>query len=181
MICIVEDLGMVAYGNQGRVKRKAIFECERCHKHSSPVSYSSVKFRGHYKCGACSQTTHGLTYNKDHIRAVAKQWASKNREKVRKSGNKASRKYKAKNKEKIDNYYYLKNYGMTKSEAIEFKKRGCDICGSHNRPVIDHDHATGEIRGVLCDNHNKGLGLLGDTYDDVVIVLEKLKEYLRGK
>lgn len=52
------------------------------------------------------------------------------------------------------------------------------ICGSKKRVVIDHNHDTGRVRGVLCDNHNKGLGLLGDTYESVIQTLEMLKEYL---
>lgn len=31
-----------------------------------------------------------------------------------------------------------------------------------NAAVIDHDHVTGNIRGILCNSCNKGIGLLKD-------------------
>lgn len=40
--------------------------------------------------------------------------------------------------------------------------------------AIDHDHVTGNIRGLLCNGCNKGLGL----FKDDVNILQKAKEYL---
>lgn len=39
---------------------------------------------------------------------------------------------------------------------------------------IDHDHETGKVRGLLCSNHNRALGLLGD---DIMLLLRSV-EYL---
>lgn len=38
----------------------------------------------------------------------------------------------------------------------------CPICGSTEEPHLDHDHATGQIRGFLCGRCNRALGLLGE-------------------
>lgn len=40
--------------------------------------------------------------------------------------------------------------------------------------VVDHDHVTGKIRGLLCSNHNSGLGL----FEDNALLLRKAATYL---
>lgn len=51
----------------------------------------------------------------------------------------------------------------------------CDICLiSPTHLEVDHDHATGLIRGLLCGPCNTGLGMLRDS----VINLQRAIEYL---
>ena len=47
--------------------------------------------------------------------------------------------------------------------------------GNNKRLHIDHDHKTGEIRGLLCIKCNRALGLVGDNID----TLANLIKYLR--
>lgn len=52
----------------------------------------------------------------------------------------------------------------------------CQICDSEDNLVIDHDHETGFVRGILCHTCNTGLGKLGDTVDRVRRALGYLEQ-----
>lgn len=52
----------------------------------------------------------------------------------------------------------------------------CAICGAANPEHVDHDHATGYIRGILCFNCNGGLG----QFRDSIKYLGKAIDYLKG-
>ncbi|MHB8511486.1 MAG: endonuclease VII domain-containing protein [Actinomycetota bacterium] len=66
--------------------------------------------------------------------------------------------------------HLLRTYGMTIDEFLEMlAKQGrlCAICGiplrvSKRGTAVDHDHATGRVRGILCGNCNRGLGMFQD-------------------
>lgn len=54
----------------------------------------------------------------------------------------------------------------------------CAICGAAGNLVIDHCHATGRVRGLLCNNCNAGLGMFGDAATRVREAAEYLtREY----
>lgn len=52
----------------------------------------------------------------------------------------------------------------------------CQICGNKDRLVVDHDHKSGFIRGLLCYRHNTGLGL----FQDSPSLLRAAAEYLEN-
>lgn len=73
-----------------------------------------------------------------------------------------------------DNAYYKRTYGITKHDfdsMWELQGGKCALCGttgflmrSHHRKklVVDHCHKTGRVRGLLCHNCNRALGLFQD-------------------
>ena len=76
-----------------------------------------------------------------------------------------------------------KNFGKGILETYEFffEKQGgvCGVCGSpengrYKHLSVDHCHSTGKIRGLLCNNCNRGIGLLKDKPD----ILRKAADYV---
>lgn len=92
--------------------------------------------------------------------------------------------------------YGISRYGITVEryqEMLDAQGGGCGICGRletytvGGKPMrlsVDHDHSCcpgrkscGDcVRGLLCNNCNKGIGLLGHSHE----VLTKAASYVRG-
>lgn len=76
----------------------------------------------------------------------------------------------------------LKRRGATQDlydKLYEAQKGCCAICNEPEEKFswlcIDHDHDTGRIRGLLCPNCNRGIGLLKDN----AALLERAAEYIK--
>ena len=78
-----------------------------------------------------------------------------------------------------------KRYGITLDDygRILAEQDGrCAICGGHqskqkHRLSVDHDHATGEIRGLLCTRCNVFLGRIESPEGLLNKALEYLKDH----
>jgi hypothetical protein len=74
-----------------------------------------------------------------------------------------------------------KRRGITPEELIDTYERQeecCAICHKQieiNDSAIDHNHLTGEFRGILCKKCNRGLGL----FEDSPYILENALDYLK--
>lgn len=77
-----------------------------------------------------------------------------------------------------------RHYGLTTEEydALHLTQGGkCAICGSADagnsrrpRLVVDHDHTTGVVRGLLCHPCNTALGLAGDNISTLYAMIQYL-------
>lgn len=72
-------------------------------------------------------------------------------------------------------------YGLTEEQMQAMSAQQEDACAICHRPfaehapVVDHDHATGEVRSLLCSNCNTGLGHFRDDPE----LLKAAVRYLR--
>ncbi len=91
---------------------------------------------------------------------------------------------------KDENAYLLRTYGITSvdyARMLEEQNGVCYICyrkniilkkGMHKGNLcVDHCHDTGRVRGLLCHNCNRALGLLQDSTER----LERAIAYLTHK
>lgn len=71
-----------------------------------------------------------------------------------------------------------KKYGITQEyydKMLSDQNGSCAICRVLLvRPLVDHCHKTGKVRGLLCDSCNFGIGSFKDDID----VLERARQYL---
>jgi hypothetical protein len=63
-------------------------------------------------------------------------------------------------------HHLFYKYGMTEADfdRIVAEQGGvCVICGAAGPQHVDHDHRSGQVRGILCFNCNGGLGQFRDS------------------
>jgi len=93
---------------------------------------------------------------------------------------KESEEYKAHTRSQCLKY----NYGITVTNYNKMftdQKGCCAICSIHQselkKPLhVDHNHISGEVRGLLCYQCNMGLGIFKDDIDLFNIAIKYLKE-----
>jgi protein-arginine kinase activator protein McsA len=56
-------------------------------------------------------------------------------------------------------------YDGQKNDLFKEQNGLCAICQTSTKLVVDHDHITGKVRGLLCHNCNIGIGNMKDSPD----------------
>jgi hypothetical protein len=110
--------------------------------------------------------------------AYQRRYAAENREKVRAF----KRRWRAKNPESVAATKRKNKYGLTANQFIALNEAQgglCKLCsafptGRRKHLSVDHDHKTGKVRGLLCNNCNHGLGHFHDNPE----ILKKAIAYL---
>lgn len=132
----------------------------------------------HYSKGLC-QRHYSKKYYQDHdeyIKKEAKKYRKINKKYISESKKKHNKTLEGKRSNK--NSSLLWNYGITLEEYEQLMKKQdnkCAICGEEKQLVVDHDHKTKKIRGLLCNQCNTGIGLLKDNTN----ILQKSINYLK--
>ena len=120
-----------------------------------------------------------ICYHESH-----RKWRNKNKDKRIKDSNDYYHNNKEKVKVVIERSRLKRTYGITLEEFNEMSLKQnnvCAICGNKEteskKLAIDHNHATGEIRKLLCHKCNRGLGSFKDDIQILQNALNYLKEH----
>lgn len=104
--------------------------------------------------------------NPEKLRAAKRRYYDKHKEQIRLKSKERYDRVKNDPKERAGRilrskaFHRMKMYGMTIEQYDQFVAGPCAICWTTERPRrVDHDHATGRIRGALCHNCNIVIGL----------------------
>ena len=123
----------------------------------------NARFRdGFYpQCTICVRAADRLLYatsedRREKVRTKSREWRRENLERARRSDRKK---------------HLRRKYGLTEEGylvLLQAQDGRCAICGNEQTDGrrdsldVDHDHSTGQLRGLLCGQCNKGLGTFGD-------------------
>ena len=136
-------------------------------------------------CTVCKETLDYSHYHNSSVTSDGYGYRCKKCDKL------ARHEYRLNNKERFAEVSRRKQlkfkYGITLEEydKIYREQKGCcALCETPENNVtgarrywnfsVDHCHGSGKIRGLLCNNCNRGLGLLGDTKESLKKVLDYL-------
>lgn len=145
--------------------------------------------REYYKKNRESCIKYTIDYYKKHPERklkIAKTYRDKNKEKTQ-TGIKL---WRINNPEKAKLSPWISNlkrrYNITPEQYFDLLKiqdNACAICRrqSKRKLAVDHDHISGEIRGLLCTSCNTGIGLLQDCPHVLNNALKYLSKYSPGK
>lgn len=75
-------------------------------------------------------------------------------------------------------------YGITIDQYIEMRDSQQNVCFICHEPQtlnralsVDHNHDTGEVRALLCDNCNRAIGLIQDDPDRARAIADYLEKF----
>lgn len=81
------------------------------------------------------------------------------------------------------NYKKFHRRGITRDQYLIMLEQQCGCCAICKKPpkdgndlAIDHNHKTNAVRGLLCKECNRGLGLFGDNIKTVQNALQYLQQ-----
>lgn len=140
-------------------------ECISCHQIKDLTLFSfkdKAKGRLSNKCKSCD-----AVYQKGRLES--------NPDLVREQWRKAQSKYDLSDKGRSKKRKYL--YGLTQEryeQMLNEQEHKCAICTKLKPLVVDHDHLTLQVRGLLCQNCNVGIGKLGDNLVGLKLAVQYL-------
>jgi len=118
-----------------------------------------------YECKKCCKKRAAISWKKN-----GHKWTKKNKEWL--ANNKDKRRIYTRKQD------LKRKYNLTIEQFEQMKEKQnnlCKICNSSNKLVVDHCHKTNKVRGLLCNECNKGLGFFRDNRKFLDIAIQYLE------
>ena len=139
---------------------KICTKCKEIKPENDFHKYSRSKDGLQYYCKSCVRQRQ--QDNKEELSRYRKEWGRKNKNRTR-------------------DYALQNKFGISliEYEQLSFNQNDvCAICKEEcnrgNNLVVDHNHSTGEVRGLLCHRCNTAIGLMRDNIDFLKSAIEYL-------
>jgi len=167
-------------------------ECRKCHE-DKPVdggfrvrTLPSGKLWLSTTCRDCELAANRAWHQENKRDRSA--WRAEHSDKVKKYNKVAYSKMTDEQKKLISRRSTLAKYGLTPEDyqvMFDMQDGKCSVCQrtpegngvSRHNLVVDHDHDTGQVRALLCDFCNRGLGIFRDDPDLLMHAADYLLTY----
>ena len=153
--------------------------CTKCAQEKELIFFSKDKYKKDGRCSACKECNVVDHVRRYHSNPESERNRSNSyRDNLRKT-NPAKLKLSNRNT-KLKRAYNLSDDLVTKMK--EEQNYCCFVCKKHEQDikgkglVVDHDHATGKVRKLLCTGCNTALGLLKED----TTIIKQLAEYVNA-
>jgi Recombination endonuclease VII len=153
-----------------------------CCECSTDISHRATQARRCEDCVRKAKNTVTRAWsqrNKERVRANQQAWAERNPGRMRE----LQRAWAVRNAERRRDGWSRRQYGLSLADRdamLAAQNDSCAICGTKSPGRrgwnVDHCHATGEVRGILCGACNVGIGQLRD---DPAVLLSAYRYLMR--
>lgn len=144
------------------IKNKKCPTCKRTLELNNDNFYKNKRTKNGFTCycKACSKILRKKNYNRDPIIVY---------------NNNLKRLYGITYKDYLE-LLENQNYRCGICKLTIEEANSCNVWGKNKRFHVDHNHKTGEIRGLLCNNCNTGLGY----FKESPLILKTVIQYLKN-
>lgn len=148
--------------------------CSRCKKIKTlDQFYKDKKAAGGvaYRCRPCTRLVARRDYHGNRERRLAVSKVYREKPEIRRSTRHRA---------------LMKKYSITLTDyesLLDMQGGVCAICRTDTRDgrerdmPVDHDHATGQVRGILCDRCNRTIGLFQDDPEIIARAITYLRKW----
>lgn len=162
---------------QGEARRAKFQSRSHCaNGHEWTPENTKILRGGSWQCRACRAAQLAKSRDKSTEKSLSRtrcknghEWTPENTRIIKKTGHRDCREcLKARNRANLAKRYGMSGLELQSMLAAQKHKCANRRCGAPidmSTKQIDHDHATGHVRGLLCSGCNRALGQLEDSPD----------------